>query len=293
LQPGKFRLSAFLTATRVQASHYVDPDQYEPDVPIDGQSDRHAQTFVLVNANFALSYVLTERLQIQVRIPVKMADVSARFLDKNGETLPEFTSIHHRTETLVGLGDIHLSGRYRLLMAEPERPYRMDLVVGVNVPTGNIEPNPFELGRQGLGHQHIFFGTGTFDPRIGIDLERGFDGWSLGLDTTWSASLYPNKYDYRGPSILLTSVSATSAFGLKDWHFQMGGELFKEYPAQWSDEPAKNSGRLDLSPVLGTTWRSEAGVSLSIIVKRPFILSTTGSQLEVPFILNLGGSYGF
>jgi hypothetical protein len=38
---------------------------------------------------------------------------------------------------------------------------------------------------------------------------------------------------------------------------------------------------------------SETGLSLSFIVKRPFILSTTGSDLDIPLLLNFGGAYSF
>ena len=257
------------------------------------QATRHSQTFLLVNAHFALSYVVSARLQVEIGVPVKTADVNARFLNENGDALPGFTSIHHRTETLLGVGDTSLSGRYRLLMPNTDLPFLADLVLGISVPTGNIEPDPFALGRKGESHQHIFFGTGTFDPHLGIDLQRPFDDWTLRLDTAWNGALYRNRYEYRGPHVLLTSLSATSTFAQPNWSFQTGVELFKEYPAQWASQAAKNSGRLDLSPVLGVAWRNQGGLSISLILKRPFILSTRGSELNVPFLMNFGGAYDF
>ena len=151
MQVGMFRLSTFLTATKVSASHYVDPDQYEPTdrVPLDEQAEQHAQTFLLVNADVTLSYTLTDRFQMMLKVPLKLADIRAAFLDKDGHEIPGFVSIHHRTETLVGLGDIELNGRYRLLVAGHGQPYEVGLGLGFSLPTGHIEPNPFALGRMG------------------------------------------------------------------------------------------------------------------------------------------------
>jgi hypothetical protein len=52
---------------------------------------------------------------------------------------------------------------------------------GVTVPLGRTEPNPFTLGDLGLPHEHIQFGTGTWDPVVGLAAGRRWGETTLTL----------------------------------------------------------------------------------------------------------------
>jgi hypothetical protein len=82
-------------------------------------------------------------------------------------------SIHHRNETLSGPGDPWLL----LHRAQVLGAWTLAARGGVSVPLGRTEPNPFDLGRRGLPHQHIQFGTGTWDPLVGVGRAAGSGRW--------------------------------------------------------------------------------------------------------------------
>ena len=98
-------------------------------------------------------------------------------LDRRPIVVPD-GDIHHRNETLLGPGDPWLMAVTGRRMGAWSAAVRG----GVTIPLGRTEENPFELGRRGLPHQHIQFGTGTWDPlaaagrgRRGAPLRRGDD----------------------------------------------------------------------------------------------------------------------
>ena len=287
------RISGTWMGTKIHASHYVDMDQFEPGVPVTGQADQHVLDFVLMNANLTFAYALNERFELSVNLPMRWALSDAVFLDKAGKDLPQFSSIHHRDETLFGLGDVGLQARYRILTQTAEGGPRIDVTAGVSFPTGGIEPNPFQLGREGKDHQHIFFGTGTFDPKLGVEFEKTFGSTSLLAAVNWQGPVYANSEDYQGPQTLVGGLTAANGFGLTSWVFRGGAELLIEWPAKWGSEAAKNSGRTDIAPVLGVTWLANQSVSTSLIIKKPFVLDHQGSKFDVPLIVIVGAAYSF
>jgi len=282
-----------MMGTLINTSHYVDPDQFEPSLPLDGQADQHVQEFVLLSMDAMVSYNVNERFQVGLELPLRVAIIEAEFVDKAGNSLPEFTSIHHRTETLMGIGDVALQGRYRLLVPNSAQRLRLDIVAGMSAPTGETQPNPFALGRMGKDHQHVFFGRGTFDPRLSIQAAYGLADVNLLFQTSWRGSVYENRLGYQGPQLLQVGFHGGSSLGLSAWQFGVGLEVVKEFPAKWAGELAENSGRLDIVPSIGATFLYGEGTAASLILKRPFTLSTAGGQIEVPFLVLLGGAYSF
>ena len=64
------------------------------------------QTLSLFNTDFIAGYGLSQALELAVRIPLRVVHAEVDFVDAAGERLDGFESIHHRNETLVGLGDL-------------------------------------------------------------------------------------------------------------------------------------------------------------------------------------------
>ncbi|MGC6419162.1 MAG: hypothetical protein ACON3Z_18695 [Bradymonadia bacterium] len=250
------------------------------------------QTLSLFNTDCIAGYGLSQALELAVRIPLRVVHAEVDFVDAAGERLDGFESIHHRNETLVGLGDLALELRYRALQQSASQPLRIDLKAGVSVPTGSIEPDPFALGRQGRVHQHIFFGTGTFDPRLSVQLNYRLQSVRLSADTLWMGSLYRNRYDYRGPMTITQRALIASRLGAADWLFRIGMELFKEYPAEWRDEQAENSGRMDLSPLFGVQYTLGPNLMTFVSIKKPFILTAESATLSVPLVAMFGVQVG-
>ena len=103
-------------------------------------------------------------------VPIRVTRLEASFHDQNGQTLESFESIHHDTETLAGLGDVRIGAQFQVLNPSIVSGLILAVGAGLEVPTGHVEPDPFELGRQGIKHQHMFFGSGTVNPYASLAL---------------------------------------------------------------------------------------------------------------------------
>ena len=158
---------------------------------------------------------------------------------------------------------------------------------------GHIERNPFALGREGRRHQHMFFGSGTFDPIAGLETQIMLDRWGL---VGWGQARVPvtrNRYQYRASRIVAAGVGARSGFGLQRGGFLVQQEVFAESPALWESEPALNSGRVSLLATVGTFVTPRPAWQLHALVKVPYYTKAQGGQLRWPFIALVGVTYTF
>lgn len=286
-------MSLGLTGTAVHTSHDVDPADWEPGTPPAGQPREHVLDYTLGDVTLDGSLDLTRRFGVQLTIPFRTIRQRVQFLDPDGNEIA-FTSIHHRDETLTGIGDVSLSGRYSLL-AEP-RGWIVEARVGVSIPTGHTEPNPFELGRQGLPHEHMFFGTGTLDPLAGIDASCDLGGWRLVGWGSGRGALYQNTQGYRAGAVFAVGLGLQSGLGLRSWSFLIQPEVYFELPSGWAGEKhdpdmMMGSGRLDLIATGGITWAPSSAWQARLLIKVPYYTDAFG-QLDIPLIGVLSVSYG-
>ncbi|MCA9672843.1 MAG: hypothetical protein KC503_44930 [Myxococcales bacterium] len=279
------------TTTFLHAEHDVDHDQFEPGIPDDGQARRHVLDFLLMDWNVSALYGFHRRFGVELSVPIRINVARAAFEDAGGTELPGFRSIHHREETLFGIGDVSAGVRVGVVRPTGPRGWYLDLRAGVSFPTGGTEHNPFELGRQGKDHQHIFFGTGTFVPVLGFETSYAFQRFQLIGWGTAQLSLYSNSRDYRASTRINAGVGAQSGFGLKTWRFLLQPEVFHETPAKWGNEDARNSGRTDLIITGGAFFRPTPSWQLFAMVKVPVYRHTVGGQLNLPVVGLLGFNF--
>ena len=269
----------------------MSPDQFEPNIPLDKQAFYHDLDFALVNVELALGYSLAHWVTLETRIPYRVAHTTASFLNELDEPIEDFESIHHRTETLTGVGDITFGARFSLLPPGLVDGLMVLTSVGISAPSGGTRPNPFELGRQGHRHQHIFFGTGTIDPYASLALSYRMDWGRLSGFVFGRVSLYENRYGYTGPGMVYGGVNAASDFTLETFEASLGVHIMREFPAKWGSENAENSGRTDLMIALGLSWQASESWRLRTGVKVPVVLDALGGQLEIPIIADVGISF--
>lgn len=275
----------------IDASHGVEPEQFEPGIPDREQAHAHVLDLRLRNLTLQAQIGLTERVGLEIEIPYREVRVEARFEGSDTQPLRDFVSIHHRSETVSGLGDIHLSGRFRILRPLGGSGWVLDALGGMALPTGDTEPDPFRLGEQGSPHQHIFFGTGTYDPLVGLEAYRPSgslptSGW-LRLRTSLSA----NSFGHRAGTRVSSGMGVNPSFGLQSWSFLGQLALYHEEPSRWADRNARNSGRTDLLGNLGVFWTPSVDWNLHVVVQIPENLSARGGQLKLSPIVSFGGVY--
>lgn len=287
---GRLRLGMTMVGSFAHTEHEVAADQPEPGVPPSEQPTRHLVDLGFLEWQLDAQIGFTRRFAFEAFVPVRVAIVRAGF-ERNGASLADARSIHHRDEALAGAGDLVLDGRIGLVTPQDVRGLRIDARIGSSFPTGSTQRDPFALGREGRAHQHIFFGSGTFDPVLGI--EGAWAGKKLGL-TAWGfgrIAAYRNRFGYHPPTVVTAGVGVHSGFGLDKWTFLLQPEVYFETRAQWRDSFAVNSGRTSLLATAGVFYRPGRGVQLHALLKVPYLNFVHGGQYRWPIVALVGFSW--
>jgi hypothetical protein len=293
MDAGRVRLGFTMIGTFVHAEHDVSPHEPEPGVAPDQQPHRHLLDMTLLEWDFDAQIAFSRRFAFEAFLPVRLTVIGASFEDADGNDLPDATSIHHRDENIAGLGDVVLGGRIALVLPENVPRWQLDLRLGASLPTGHTEADPFARGERGLSHQHIFFGSGTVDPVLGLESNVALD--KLGI-TAWLSSrvpLYRNRFGYRHSRSVVAGVGVFSGFGLRRWTFLAQPEVFFETPASWPAREAPNSGRTSLIATAGVFVRPTEPVQLHLLLKVPYYTRSHGGQLRWPIVALVGATVTF
>lgn len=289
---GRFRVGLSMTGSFVRAAHSVAPEQREPGVPVAEQPDLHDLRVGLLQWDLDAQAGVHPRFAFEFLLPIRSTFIDASFY-QDGRELPGFTSIHHRDETIAGIGDVVLGGRIGLVLPQDVPRWTLALRTGVSLPTGHTEPNPFVLGAHGHWHQHMFFGSGTLDPVVGLETNVAFERWALVGWTVAKAPLYANQYGYRGSTVVVGGLGAMSGFGLRRWSLLVQPEVYFETPARWTGAHDLNSGRTSLLATAGVFVRPAEGWQIHLLAKVPYKTWAQGGQLRWPIVGVLGVSYTF
>lgn len=125
----------------------------------------HVLDVTLSETAAVTSVGVANNLGLELLVPFRTATMRVRFEDEERRPfVPAEGDLHHRNETLAGTGDPWLM----LHAARPGGAWTLGARAGVSLPLGDTVANPFDLGRRGLRHQHVQFGTGTWDPLLGL-----------------------------------------------------------------------------------------------------------------------------
>ena len=296
MSPQHLRLDAELNLSRAEAQH----DESCPEIgPIclvrDEPPQQHHTTVWLAEARLLGEYGLTPHLALQATVPFRLMSTSTRFTDLAGNTLKlDYTNIHHHDEVLAGLGDIQLAmhGGWKL------GGFNLGARLGMSLPTGKIQPNPYKLGDLGESHEHVQFGTGTFDPLLGVDLSRDFGPFSVGAFGFSQLPFTQGRYGYQAGARVMAGVVAMSGLGLSGPMFRVSVMALHEVAERWDGAvPTEegNLGRTDLFAGVGATLPFATDWSVSLDVRVRAWGQVVGAQLEMPVVLavSLGRLFHF
>lgn len=217
-------------------------------------------------------------------IPLRLVQTRTVFTDLQDTVLDlDYVSIHHRTETLAGLGDpqllVHRSGRLLGLLVGAR--------AGLSFPLGLIHEDPLRLGALGLPHDHVQLGDGTFDPVIGADASRAVGPVTVAGFAQAQVPLYEGRAGHRGGAQLVGGLSAQAAAG--PVQLRLGAIVAHEGVERWHGVTAAddgNLGRTDFYLAPGVTlplgdW------SASLELRTRVFGVVTGAQLSLPLVAQL------
>lgn len=250
------------------------------------QRVRHVQDFTSADTTASVSYGLAERVALEGTLVLRRLATTIDYEDAAGRPIrPAAPEIHHRNETLVGPGDPWVLGAFAI----PARAWSLTLRAGVSVPLGRTEGNPFALGRRGIAHQHVQFGTGTWDPVLGIAAGRRAGAVALSATALARLPVADNAHGYRAGRRYNASLLADRAVGGGPWRAQAGLDYAREEAETWDGrvEEEGNLGRTDVLAALGLA-RVVGRATVSLTARIPVRTRAHGAQLDYPVVVVLG-----
>lgn len=267
LEAHDLKLGATLTGTTVHVVHEAGcPDLANCDeVPVQPLY-LHDQRMVPLELRITGEYSFTDTLGVELQLPARLVTTTIEYTTPDGDHYePLDQGVHHRDETVAGLGDPWALLRIGTVL----RGWFLAARPGLTLPLGKTEEDPFQLGDQGLRHQHIQLGTGTFDPVLVLEASRAFEAVRLGFFAQGQMSLYENSHGYRGPFKLYSGASlGTTLIGKLSG--SLGPEFSHEGADRWNgvERQDGNLGRSELLAAFTLTQAIDA-TQLSLGVRLP------------------------
>jgi len=263
-------------------THGIAPDGSVVDVPL----HRHLVSVDFVRLDLEYDHTFRDNWDVWFRLPYEIkrrtADIEllAPATDAELAAIERNREVHHRSATLSGFGD----GRALVARRLPNVARGgdvLDIAFGSTLPIGETEEDPFVAGDAGVAHEHIQFGTGTFDPLLEVyyttPLGRSL---SLGAFATGRLSLYENDKTYRGPAEM--SLGINTLYRLNGRMALQGGLIgFYQGYAHWDGSRDVNSGLRSLAGSLGVTLAGPGGTQVHLGLRHPLLQETLDAAGDV------------
>lgn len=225
----------------------------------------HDQQITWFRLEPGLTAGLGKGFQLSLTVPVDLRVVRVDYYTLEGEVFdPPYADIHHRNETLGGLTD----GTWMLRWYSMPLPkVLVGVGLGSSLPFGKTEEDPFQLTEEGLTHQHLQLGSGTFVPAAELSLLWMSPRWSLWFSASGRLPLYANKKGYQPPRSL--NLSAGPGFRVvKPLQILGTVELLSESAELWHGVPY--GGRTALGGSLSGMYSLSKQVVLQAQVRGTF-----------------------
>jgi hypothetical protein len=269
LAQGAWALGVSLSGTAVNVVHEAGCRDVSDcqEVPVQ-PAYMHDQSLYPVELRASVEYGMTDLLGLELQLPLRVVTTTIEYTTPEGAPYqPLDRDVHHRDEVVAGPADPWLLMRIGhsfdgvWLAARP----------GVTLPLGNTEEDPFELGDQGLEHQHIQLGTGTFDPVLVLEASIPLSDLQLQLFVQGVVPLYENSHGYRAPW-RVNGGSAVIAKLVDSLSGKLGLEAMHEAEEHWQGVARQDGslGRSELGGLIGVAYAFDA-TTLSLDVRVPFV----------------------
>ena len=286
LQHGQVDVRLGFLGTFVQTRH----DDHD-DVVGRGEIDIvHDQSLFVSEARVAVD-VGVRGFAISLVLPLRLVSTGITYYDEAGAEVELVDDgVHHRDETLSGLGDpMLLVGR-----AKAWGPWRVGAKLGATVPLGRTEEDPFVMPDD--PHQHIQMGTGTVNPVVSVELARALGPrWRMSGFLFTQQVVYEGGKGYQAGDRYAAGVAArwraAERIGLRG-----GVEVQGETKERWggvAHTDDGNRGRVDAMVVAGVEWAVSGPLSVDLAVKVPVVTHVVGGQLDMPAIVEVGVGWTF
>lgn len=278
----------FATTSHVAECPDLGPECRNPIPPV--PYNHHVDLF-MTEVGLDASYGIAPWLAAELRVALRIVDVNPTYSELDGSPKLVPNDIHHHDETLVGPSDPWLVFRIGAAKGNLVTAARL----GVTVPIGRTEPDPYALGEGGQSHEHIQFGTGTFVPIVGLGFSYTLDPVQLSLSALGLFSTYENDEGFRAPSRYFGSFRVT--FPLAEGAVRPYGsvDLTHETEELWQGKPGLEGSNVRTEILVGAglswqfikPWQAELGFRARVAQL------TDAASFDYPGILQFGLSTSF
>lgn len=257
-----------------------------PPVPYNHQID-----VLMGETTLEVSYGVAPFVAAEARLSLRLSSVTPTYTELDGTPKLVANDIHHRDETLAGPGDPWLSVRLGAQAGKLISTAR----IGFSLPLGRTEPDPYALAAEGLRHEHMQFGTGTFMPLVGAGVSYAIDSVTISGSALGLFSLAENSYGYRAPIRYFLSMRGTLSLLGGDLRPSATAGFVHETEELWQGMPGLEGTtvRSDLLVGAGVAWRFADPWTLEIGVQARLAQLTNAASFDYPGILELSLSAQF
>lgn len=286
-QSGSWRARwSFAAAPGSDGSHLEDEGVDAGGSTVSVPLHEHAVEMDVWRTVLDLEYLAAEDLGLRLRMPYEVRDrrAAVRELapasDAERAAMQRGLDLHHPDGTLSGLRDFELTAAswWRSALREGDR---LEVAYGLALPVGATEHDPYrrDAGGNLLPHEHVQFGSGTFDPLLQL-------GWSAPLAEHWQAGwhgaarfpLYENRKEHRAPREIALSGSLGRALGSR-WRLLGIAAAQWSGRAEWDGAPDPNTGWFAWYAGAGLEYR-RGGWAAALHVLAPLGQRTLGGGRE-------------
>ena len=186
----------------------------------------HHVRLTLTHAELNAAYGLRAGMALALRLPYDIKDQRVRYTTLDGAPFtPPYGDIHHRSERLDGISDGAL-----LLQWQLSPQWRFG--AGTTLPFGRTVADPVALGRAGLKHEHLQFGSGVFSP----EFEIGWNRAPMSAIVQATIPVSTNERGFRPPKNFRWSVGPT----FRNVTLQLAGQY--QTIGRWHGETDEGTG---------------------------------------------------
>jgi hypothetical protein len=259
------------------------PECSSPTPPI--PYNHHVDLF-MNEVNLDVSYGIAPWLAVEGRVALRTVDVTPTYSERDGTPKLVPNDIHHHDETLIGVTDPWLVLRTGAALGKLITSARL----GVTLPVGRTEPDPYKLGAEGKRHQHIQFGTGTFVPVVGIGASYAFESLELSLSALGLFSAYANDAGFRAPSRYFLNARATIPFRQGKVRPYVAFDMPHETLELWNGAPGLEGSNVRTEILFGggLLWRFFPPWAAEVGFRARIASLTDAASFDYPGILEIG-----
>lgn len=249
---------------------------------------RHEVGVTMVRASLLGTFGIGRDLSVELELPFDAKLLTAEYTTLDGAPFePPYGDLHHRDETLSGIGDPVVALRWDRAVGRLQLGGR----AGVSLPLGDTTENPEPLAAQSLPHQHMQIGSGTFAPVVGVLGAWVAGRWGLFGRIDAVVPLYENDEGFRRGLYLDAALGPgyrlrPGLFGFAQLAVAHTGE------ETWDGNPNESSALDALRLVVGGTVALGERFRLGPVVQIELASRAMGGSFDQPFIGTLTITYG-